>query len=62
MAIEIPTEIIIFVCLFIAALALPLAWIAKNIWRDKTKTQVFAILGVVSVIIFMVLVWDYLPE
>jgi hypothetical protein len=62
MAIEIPTEIIIFVCLFIAALALPLAWISKNIWRDKTKTQVFAVLGVVSVIIFMILIWDYLPE
>ena len=62
MAIEFPTEIVIFVCLFIAALALPLAWIAKNIWRDKTKTQIFAIAGVVSVIIFMILVWDYLPE
>jgi hypothetical protein len=62
MAIEIPTEIIIYICLFLAALALPLAWIAKNIWRDKNKTQILAFIGIVSVIIFMVLVWDYLPE
>jgi hypothetical protein len=62
MAFEIPTEIIIFVCLFIAALALPMAWIAKNIWRDRAKTQIFAILGIISVIVFMILIWDYLPE
>ncbi len=61
MAMSLTTEIVIYVCLFIAIFALPLAWVAKNVWRDKTKTQIFSLIGIVAVIIFMALIWDYLP-
>ncbi len=61
MAMNATTELIIYVCLFIAIFALPLSWVAKNVWHDRAKTQLFSLIGIVAVIIFMVLIWDYLP-
>ena len=49
MAMSLTTEIVIYVCLFIAIFALPLAWVAKNVWQDKAKTQLFSLIGIVAV-------------
>ena len=30
-----------------------LTWVAKNVWRDKPKTQAFAMVAIVSALAFM---------
>ena len=51
-----------YIFFFIAVLTGVLAIIAKNLWRDKTKTQILAYIAIVATVLFMILVWPYLPE
>jgi uncharacterized membrane protein YsdA (DUF1294 family) len=46
-----------FICAFIFGW---LTWVAKNVWRNKTRTQIFALLAVIFIVSFMILAWDYL--
>jgi glycopeptide antibiotics resistance protein len=56
------TLIIIYSSLIIALIMFPLTWIARNIWQNKTRTQLFALIGVTAMVIFLASVWDYLPD
>ena len=38
-----------------------LTWISRNVWQSKPRTQLFALLGVVSTAIFVILVMVVLP-
>lgn len=38
-----------------------LTWISRNVWQSKPKTQLFALLGVVSTTAFVILVMVVLP-
>ncbi|MBU2565629.1 MAG: hypothetical protein KKE04_00980 [Candidatus Thermoplasmatota archaeon] len=46
-----------FICAFIFGW---FTWIAKNVWRNKTRTQIFALLAVIFTVSFMILAWEYL--
>jgi len=46
-----------FICAFMFGW---FTWIAKNVWRNKTRTQVFALLAVIFTVSFMILAWEYL--
>lgn len=46
-----------FICAFMFGW---LTWIAKNVWRNKTRTQIFALLAVIFTVSFMILAWEYL--
>ena len=54
--------VVIIVSLIIALVMFPLTWIARNVWKDLTKTRAFALIGVTSMIIFMIMIWEYLPD
>jgi CHASE2 domain-containing sensor protein len=56
-----PKLLAIYVSFALMLLALPLAWVAKYVWRSKSKTQLFVLMGVVATLTFMILVYDYLP-
>lgn len=47
---------------FLALLFGILTIIARNLWHDKIKTQAFALIAIVSTVIFMILVFPYLPN
>ena len=49
--------LVCFICAFIFGW---LAWIAKHVWRNKTKTQLFALLAIIFTVSFMILTWRYL--
>ncbi len=36
-----------------------LAWIAKNVWRDRERTNLFAMIGIISALAFMIWAWFY---
>lgn len=39
-----------------------LAIMAKYLWHDKTKTQIFVFIAVIATILFMILVYPTLPD
>ncbi len=49
--------ILLFLLIFFGILAI----ISKNLWKDKTKTQIFAFIAVVSTILFMIIIYPKLP-
>lgn len=61
MSTETARLIVIYASIIVALIMFPLTWVARNVWQDKTKTRLFALLGVTSMMIFMVSIWDYLP-
>ncbi|MFA5771946.1 MAG: hypothetical protein WC974_04355 [Thermoplasmata archaeon] len=38
-----------------------LTWIAKNAWKDKGKTQIFAMVAAASTILFMIVGYMLIP-
>ncbi|MCD6383086.1 MAG: hypothetical protein J7L88_01335 [Thermoplasmata archaeon] len=50
------------VFLIIAIVVVPLVHIAKYSWKNRKLTAAFSILGAASVLIFLYLVWDLIPE
>lgn len=55
-------EILAVVCIVIAVVAVPLTYIAKYSLRSRKLTAIFAAMGAVSVMLFIYLVWDLIPE
>jgi len=56
-------EIIVIYCSLILLLIMfPLTWISRNIWKDLKKARLFALIGITSMVVFMVSIWDYLPD
>ena len=51
-----------YIFFFIALFSGFMAIIARNIWRDPKKTQLFAYVGIVATLVFMALVFPYLPD
>ena len=49
--------ILLFLLVFFGILSI----IAKNLWRDRTKTQIFVFVAVVCTICFMIVVYPKLP-
>jgi hypothetical protein len=41
---------------------MPLTIISKYFWKNKTLTQFFAFLGIISMILIIIMVWDYIPD
>ena len=39
-----------------------LAMFAKHMWHDMGKTRLFAFIAIVSTVIFMILIFPYLPD
>jgi hypothetical protein len=54
--------VVIVVSLIIALIMFPMTWIARNVWKDLAKTRAFAVIGVASMVIFMVTIWEHLPD
>ena len=57
-----PTLIVIYVSIILVFIMFPLTWIARNVWKDLTKTRLFAFIGITSLAVFLVSVWPYLPD
>jgi len=38
-----------------------LTWIAKNAWKDRKKTQIFALLATLSTFLFMIVGYMLIP-
>jgi hypothetical protein len=54
--------VIIFISSILAIIMLPLTWVSRNIWKNKERTRLFALIGIVAMIVFIVTIWDYLPD
>ncbi len=57
-----PYFIVVYILIFLVILALPLTFISKYIWKNRTLTQFFALLGTISMILVIILMWDYIPD
>lgn len=33
-----------------------LTWVSKNVWQDRERTKIFAIIGIIATIIFLCVV------
>ena len=54
--------ILILISLAVAVAVNPLAYIAKHRWRNKRLTQGLSVVGVIATLIFIILVWPYIPD
>ena len=50
------------VFLLVAIVSLPLAMVMKYGKKNRKLTLVFGCMGAVSTLLFMVLIWPYLPD
>ncbi|HDD59489.1 MAG: hypothetical protein J7K08_02900 [Thermoplasmata archaeon] len=55
-------ETLAVISIVIAVAAVPLTYVAKYSLRNRKLTTLFAAMGAVSVMLFIYLVWDYIPE
>lgn len=55
-------EILAVISMVVAVAAVPLTYIAKYSLRKRWLTTLFAAMGAASVMLFIYLVWDYIPE
>jgi len=56
------TSIVIIVSFIVTVISTIMLHIAKNIWRDQKKTQLFALICIISVLTFMILLYPRLPD
>jgi hypothetical protein len=54
--------IIVYFLLFLVIISMPMTIISKYVWHNKTRTQFFAFLGTLSIILLIIMVWDYIPD
>jgi uncharacterized membrane protein HdeD (DUF308 family) len=54
--------IIVYFLIFLVILATPMTIVSKYYLKNKTMTQFFAFLGSISLILVIILVWDYIPD
>ena len=50
-------EIIVIILMVLMIVCVPLTIIAKNAWRNRTLTFIFAAIGIGSVIALTILAW-----
>jgi hypothetical protein len=53
---------LMLVTLVICVLVMPLAYVAKHRWNNRRLTQGLSTVGIVSMLIFIALVYNYLPD
>jgi hypothetical protein len=53
---------IVYFLIFMVIFAMPMTMVSKYYLKNKTLTQFFAFLGSISLIIVIILVWDYIPD
>ena len=54
--------LVVYVLIFLVIISMPLTIISKYVWQSRLRTQFFAFLGSVSLILVIVMLWDYIPD
>lgn len=62
MTFDILARIAILITLSICVIVMPLAYVAKHRWGNMELTQKLSAVGVASMLVFLALVYRYIPE
>jgi hypothetical protein len=54
--------VVIYTSIILALVMFPLTWLARNKWKNLNLTRLFAMIGIISIFVFIASVWDYIPD